>query len=60
MLIVERVTRVGRIAADTVRNILRGIADGSSQYAKKQTELYLMRYTDKGYVYELRRDVVDC
>ena len=56
MLIVERVTRVGRLAADIVRNIFRGIADGSSQYAKNQTELYLMRYTDDGYVYELQRD----
>ncbi len=56
MLMVERVTRVSRFAADIVRNIFRGIADGSSQYAKNQTELYLMRYTDDGYVYELQRD----
>jgi hypothetical protein len=56
MTIMQRLTQLSRLTANLVGNIFRGFAEGGSQYAARQTEVYLMHHTDKGYKYEQRQE----
>jgi hypothetical protein len=56
MTIMQRLMQISKLAASVVRGILRGFAEGGSQYAARQTEVYLMRHTEKGYEYIQRQE----
>lgn len=53
---IQKLSQTRRLAVNLLVSVLRNVARGGSQYAERQTEVYLMRHTDRGYEYELRQE----